>query len=492
MVQYTAERVTVFPHQSVAGSDRRYPWFGAVQPVAVVATAALPALLIGGSSRLGPSLFSGHSLPLFAAVGIWGAVVISTLFFGGSDEPRGLVLLRSVAMGGSAATAPLLSRTASGVWVVPVSITALLAWLTWEQIGAQLSGRLQLLIRAALVFAMFCLGGAIALRSNSDPLRSIAAITVTWTLMAMAELAMGQLEGQPMRTWTGVTQLSLASAPFVVYAAGARNGGPAALYCACVGVGLLIGRVTEQRRAHIQEQSELSRLQLHAELEAIRISQRDQENEARIHDQTAALFTVESVMNLLQRSPADSFGRTGSAIPPLSESAREELLSAARNEVARARRLVTASPLVIEPHDLRQLLEAPVRLMAVHVGNLDINIRPDMRVLADGDALVDAVRNLVFNAIEHGRGRAIKVSAGATYTGYEVIVCDQGPGVPDHRRAAVFQRGVGSHRGGHGLANARASIEQMGGTLELQPSDRGASFRIELQAAPSSPQTVAM
>ena len=486
MVQYSVEQLTVFPRRKAELIGRRPGWFIAAQATTSLAVATLPVVLFAASMMLQTSMFGGHSLPLLAAVGIWTAVVISTVCFGRGDEPRLLVLLRSVAMGAAAATAPLLARPDTSAWLIPISLTALLAMLAWGQIGTWLSTRLQTLIRAALVFSMFWLGGAIALRADENRLRAVAAVTVAWTLLALSELAMGHVEGQPMRVWTGTAQLSLATAPGVAYLAGPTNNRPAALYCTCVGVGLLVGKITEQRQARNDEHSELARLQLHSELEAIRSSVEDTKYKARIHDQTAALFTVESVMNLLQRGPTCGPG------PALTDAAREELLNAARDEVARARRLVTDTPLSIKTHDLRELLEPPMRLMSVHAPNLEINIRPDMKVLADGDALVDAVRNLVFNAIEHGRGQQIFIGGRATYTGYEIVVSDEGPGIPEHLQSAVFQRGVGSIRGGHGLPNARTSVEQMGGTLELHPSPHGAHFRIELRPAPPTSQSLAM
>jgi signal transduction histidine kinase len=114
---------------------------------------------------------------------------------------------------------------------------------------------------------------------------------------------------------------------------------------------------------------------------------------------------------------------------------------------------------------------------------LHVQLRPGLRAIVDGDALIDAVRNLIFNALEHGGGKQVRVEARAAFSGYQIVVSDKGPGVPETLRERIFERGVGSERGGHGLPNARESVERMGGSLHLLSSDEGASFEINVPAA---------
>ena len=59
-----------------------------------------------------------------------------------------------------------------------------------------------------------------------------------------------------------------------------------------------------------------------------------------------------------------------------------------------------------------------------------------------------------------------------------VQVCDDGPGIPSHLRELIFQPFFTTTPDGTGLGltNAREALEQLGGLLVLEPSERGASF----------------
>lgn len=95
--------------------------------------------------------------------------------------------------------------------------------------------------------------------------------------------------------------------------------------------------------------------------------------------------------------------------------------------------------------------------------------------------------NLVSNAVKH-RGRegpvTVVVSAEARDRKCEVVVSDDGPGIPADRRAAVFERGTtteGAGVHGLGLAMCRRVVEEHGGEIhaEVAPSG-GALFRFTL------------
>jgi signal transduction histidine kinase len=422
------------------------------------------------------------SIGIFAAVAVWGALLGAPLF--GRDRAPLFHLMRTVVLGGSAVSAPLLVHGTRWTWTVPLVLTVVLAWFNWMVAEAATPSRLRSTVLVALMFAMGSLGAAIGLHRQEevDQFRFLCGVMTAWTLLGLCDLALSVLDDRPMHLWTGFAQLTLATAPFVIYVSGAANAGSASLYCACVGAGLLIGHVSEARAATRSGSASLTRQQLITAMESQQSTERAIRVAARLHDQTAALFSVESVMALLDRNGATSGDREG-VIP---EAERQRLLHAAREEVGRARRLATEPPVTVEPHDLAELLLPSLALIKAHVPSIRIDLRPGMRVLADGDRLVDAVRNLVLNAVEHGRATGVEVVARATYLGYELLVSDKGPGVRPGDVEAVFQRGVGSRRGGHGLPNARAALEQMGGRLELVPGRNGTVLCVELMAAPET------
>jgi signal transduction histidine kinase len=101
------------------------------------------------------------------------------------------------------------------------------------------------------------------------------------------------------------------------------------------------------------------------------------------------------------------------------------------------------------------------------------------------------VRNLLVNARQHAPGS--RVRAGVRHAGsfVEILVEDDGPGIPDGMRHEVFGRGVRGVDGGTGLGLhvSRALMRQQGGTLELAETSRGTCFVMTLPIAAGVPGT---
>jgi two-component system, sensor histidine kinase FlrB len=110
---------------------------------------------------------------------------------------------------------------------------------------------------------------------------------------------------------------------------------------------------------------------------------------------------------------------------------------------------------------------------------------PDLRILANAPALVSALLNLATNALQSSAGAlAVKLLARRSKSGRaEIIVSDDGPGVPVHLQDQIFEpffttraRGTGL-----GLAIVRSVIEAHQGSVRLAAENpRGASFVIDL------------
>jgi signal transduction histidine kinase len=103
-------------------------------------------------------------------------------------------------------------------------------------------------------------------------------------------------------------------------------------------------------------------------------------------------------------------------------------------------------------------------------------------MVADADRLAQALRNLVSNAIAHTavNGR-IEVGASVANGSVRFTVDDDGPGIPDAERAAVFDRfhrldaGRSREAGGAGLGLAivAAIAEAHGGSARAGSSPLG-------------------
>jgi len=124
-----------------------------------------------------------------------------------------------------------------------------------------------------------------------------------------------------------------------------------------------------------------------------------------------------------------------------------------------------------------------------------------VRVELQGDARVDTwnerdlhrlVLNLLDNAVKHSpRGGVVSVSA-ASKDSIELVVQDQGPGVPADDASRIFEpffrgaREAGEEGSGLGLAIVRAIARAHDGEISLEPSaeqGRGARFVVRFRAS---------
>lgn len=108
-------------------------------------------------------------------------------------------------------------------------------------------------------------------------------------------------------------------------------------------------------------------------------------------------------------------------------------------------------------------------------------------VHADADAVADAVRNLIENAVAHGPpGSEVTI---AVHLDGSVTVSDRGPGVPPADRAQVFKRFWRGHPARHpgaglGLAIVAEIARAHHGTVEVgEEPGGGARFRLALRPA---------
>lgn len=127
---------------------------------------------------------------------------------------------------------------------------------------------------------------------------------------------------------------------------------------------------------------------------------------------------------------------------------------------------------------------APVALESDHYV---IAATPDAGVPTHGNATLTRLvfRNLIENAIQYTpAGTSITLSVQHA----TVVIADDGPGIPAHVAASLFERfrrgpNASGFGAGLGLAIARCIMERQGGQLSLDASaDRGARFLIEFPA----------
>ena len=145
------------------------------------------------------------------------------------------------------------------------------------------------------------------------------------------------------------------------------------------------------------------------------------------------------------------------------------------------------------PIDVATMLHRVVGGSADGAGRLMLTVPAQLPLAADGALLAVAVGNLVENALKYTPPEStVDVSAGPHdengQAGVEIIVADQGPGIPPGFRDRMFSRytrgdNAGAVSGaGLGLYLVWRIAELHGGRVELLPRSGGATFRLWLPA----------
>lgn len=147
-----------------------------------------------------------------------------------------------------------------------------------------------------------------------------------------------------------------------------------------------------------------------------------------------------------------------------------------------------------EPTDLVPVVHSVINRFGALARRAGVEVRvrvPDRAVIAEVDArrVERVLRNLIGNAIEHGEGRPVEVTLGASETAVAVTVRDHGVGLRPGEEKLVFSRfwradpSRARQTGGTGLGLS-ISLEDArlhGGRLEAWGAPvRGAQFRLTL------------
>jgi signal transduction histidine kinase len=136
---------------------------------------------------------------------------------------------------------------------------------------------------------------------------------------------------------------------------------------------------------------------------------------------------------------------------------------------------------------LRPILDAVVvEIPGRREVSVEVDCAPDAAAVADDGLLMEALANLLANALDHTVRGSVRIGVADHGNGTVAIeVADTGVGIDAAELPRVFERfrrGASSGEGaGLGLPIARAAINAMGGTLELESvRGRGTTARVLL------------
>lgn len=141
------------------------------------------------------------------------------------------------------------------------------------------------------------------------------------------------------------------------------------------------------------------------------------------------------------------------------------------------------------PFDITELLDRAAHDAPRIYPDVEVSLVPSPTVLMVGlpTGLRLVIDNAIANAVKHGNAGKIQLSVSSSGAGVEIIVDDDGTGVPESERTSVFERfarGSTASRSGSGLGLALVAqqAELHGGTAELHTSPLGGTRLLLLLA----------
>jgi two-component system sensor histidine kinase PrrB len=148
------------------------------------------------------------------------------------------------------------------------------------------------------------------------------------------------------------------------------------------------------------------------------------------------------------------------------------------------------------PLDITELLDRSAHDAMRIYPDLDVTLLPSPTILMLGlpTGLRLVIDNGIANAFKHGRAGQVQLSANSSRAGVDIIIDDNGTGIPEGERTAMFERftrgSKASHSGsGLGLALVAQQAELHGGTASLEDSPLGGTRLLLRLPAPKLNQT---
>jgi len=184
--------------------------------------------------------------------------------------------------------------------------------------------------------------------------------------------------------------------------------------------------------------------------------------------------------------------------PPQDERERSRFMSLIVRESQRLSHLVDNVQRVVS--STRRLTDAPLQtvslantttdavaafatLATAHGNTIVSDVRQDVNVRGDAAGIRNALFNVLDNAVRYGgSGQAIHVTVGRSGTEAELIVDDEGPGIPANDRERAFERYVrltsafgpdAAAGSGIGLSIVRDIMTAQNGRVQIEQAPRG-------------------
>ncbi len=210
------------------------------------------------------------------------------------------------------------------------------------------------------------------------------------------------------------------------------------------------------------------------------------------HELRTPLFSLAGFLELMADEDLDEETRAGFLATTREQVERLTKLASDLLDLSRmdAGRLRVEREEVLLADTARVLLDELTPLAESTGHRLLLDADPDAWAMADEERVLQIGRALVGNALTHTQaGTEIAIRAARVDGRAELVVSDDGPGIPAEHAERVFDRfyrieGPHASGSGLGLAIARELAERMNGTVELLCTPGRTTFTLSLPGAP--------
>lgn len=208
-----------------------------------------------------------------------------------------------------------------------------------------------------------------------------------------------------------------------------------------------------------------------------------------VHDLSNPLAGLRGSLRLLR---ADALPEDDRELLEIAHRQADRMRDLVRDVLRTFRREVDAMmPATAAPADAADALRQTAQLLGPRAQTAGVALAVDapepLPAVADARRLERALMNLAENAIRHSpEGGTVRLAGAVDGREVRLTVEDEGPGVPEGSREALFQRfaSLGERRGqvGLGLYTVRLAVESWGGTVGYEDREGGgARFWIRLK-----------
>jgi len=210
------------------------------------------------------------------------------------------------------------------------------------------------------------------------------------------------------------------------------------------------------------------------------------------HELRTPLFSLAGFLELMADEDLDEETRAGFLATTREQVERLTQLASDLLDLSRmdAGRLHIEREEVVLGDTARVLVDELTPLAESTGHQLVLEVDPAAWAVADEERVLQIGRALVGNALTHTQsGTEIEIRATRVDGRAELIVSDDGPGIPSEHAERIFDRfyrveGPQASGSGLGLAIARELAERMSGTVELVCTPGRTTFTLSLPAAP--------